>query len=365
MRAAKFLIILFLSVVLHQPSSAQAQDLRVDLSERLIPVSGSSVPDEISVIVSGKPNEFYQLGWSPERTIFSVTEAGFVIGAKTSLIQVGQLDGAGHAKVQFRWPANGNGSIYVGAATSLKSQFERRVEISPSKLISNLPELVQQFGITGPVGPQGPQGPQGVQGPAGAMGPVGATGPMGPQGEIGPMGPQGVQGETGPLGPQGIAGPMGERGEKGDKGDKGDTGEPPPVIMWSGGCGVANKSAGWLRYCLDSTDFNTSTDYLNISVDGTVNFLKGGFYRVNFWSLHAMSELSYLQVYRNGKSIHQAWIGSQGWIDSRADVTWLFSPGDTLTIDIYNGTGGGYAYDRWMPEGALSRLQVSYMGKAP
>ncbi|MCB0339816.1 MAG: collagen-like protein [Bdellovibrionales bacterium] len=229
--------------------------------------------------------------------------------------------------------------------------------------------MVELFGIqgpAGPAGPQGPQGPQGVAGPAGqpgAQGEIGIQGPAGPQGEVGPVGPIGPQGPAGERGLTGLQGPAGPQGEKGDKGERG---EPPPVIIWSGGCSQFDTSVGWKSYCISGSDFNTAQGYIQTAPDGTFTFLKEGFYKIHFWTHHIVGGVSTLELRINGQVLQQELSSSSNEYNGiSSEVTWLFKANDSGKIRVYNPSNGNSAFYIWQPfsQGpSYSRLQIQFIG---
>lgn len=361
---SSFLLLLLTVPLVSQRSPAE--DASIELSERVLPSVGQRDPTEVLVTIRGKSKAHFSLRWSHSREVFKLHDrTGAIASEGSTLVESGKLDKDGTASVKMMWPADGHASIYLQAAISKNEDFESGVTLSTPKLVAHLIEMVELFGIRGPPGPEGPMGQTGPEGPAGDKGDIG---PAGPSGQLGPVGPTGAPGAVGLQGEPGPIGATGIQGLIGPKGDKGDPGQPPPVIMWSGGCNSVSRGPGWIRYCLNSSDFSTAQDYLNVASEGTVTFNRSGFYRVNFWTLHNMFDLSYFNLYRNGQSIHNGWMTSSGqWVDIRADVTWPFQAGDTFWIEIYSPTGAGYPHDRWRPEGegTYSRLQVMFVGALP
>ncbi|MCB0354000.1 MAG: collagen-like protein, partial [Bdellovibrionales bacterium] len=235
-----------------------------------------------------------------------------------------------------------------------------------------------EAGENGSVGPAGPQGESGPQGPQGEKGSDGATGPEGPAGPMGPVGPQGIAGLQGPIGPQGpkgddgIQGAVGPQGPQGEQGPQGPMGPPGPagggggasaVAIWSGGCSQFGFGPGWKRYCLDSKDFSTADSYVSVKSSGEIKILTSGFYRVNVWSIANANSTSYLRIVKNTFITLQSheFTGNQ-FNDIRADLTWPFMAGDTISLDFFANGGSNIAYSNWSPEAALSRAQIQYLG---
>lgn len=350
------------------PLAAYAE-ARLEVGERLIPSPNMDNPHEIRITIHGGARDHYQIGWSAKRDVFTLSPfASLLLLNGGTIVQTGRLDDNGAASVNVSWPNTASGAIYFQAALSERRQFDRQVFLSEAKSVSHFTEMAELFGVTGPQGPAGQKGDKGETGevgPQGPMGPTGSVGPMGPQGMQGPMGPAGVQGEQGPMGERGPEGPMGPQGPQGPKGDPG---EAAPVVIWSGGCTTTNPTQGWVQYCLDGQDFSTASEHLTVDPAGYITFLKGGFYRINFFTIHHMSDTTYMQVLRNGESLQYSWATSGNqWIDLRSDVTWPFAVGDRVWISIYNPNGTSYPYDRWQPQGqgAFSRLQVRFEGALP
>lgn len=385
--AATFLVLLpFAS---HAENSSS--ELVIDSSESVIPSPGNSSSDQIMLTLRGSASDYYQIAWSRSRTVIQSSEP-YQLSSGSTLIQSGRFDSSGVAHALFQWPANGEGSIYVQGKSSYRAMFDRKVALSAAKQITHFTEMAELFGVRGPTGatgaagPQGPkgengaigpQGPQGIKGDTGAVGPMGPQGLQGASGEAGPTGPQGPQGlkgddgaagPVGPMGPEGRMGATGPQGIPGPTGPMGPPGMPPPVIMWSGGCSVLNYSLGWVRYCLNSMDFSTANDYLDVNPSGLVTVKRAGFYRINFWSIHNSPAEAYLQLQRNQQVLQYNVLDlQQNWADWRVDVTWPFLAGDQISIMLYEGGGNHYAYDAWRPvsQGAFSRLQVNLIGSLP
>lgn len=358
----KILASLSCSLLLVCPAIVNAHDtfennLLIEVSESIIPVVGNSRSDQISITLKGDKYDNYQLAWSNSNEVFESLEP-YLLKQDSNIIQSGKLDREGIAKLFFSWPANGQGTIYLQAKSSSRQFFDKKIQISLPKQVVHFSEMAEIFGVRGPVGPAGPAGPAGA---------VGASGPAGIQGEkglSGERGESGAKGEPGPIGPQGEPGAVGPRGERGEVGPPG---QAAPVIMWSGGCSKVVRIQGWVMYCLDSKDFSSADQHLEIDPQGIATIKVAGFYRINFWSLHSSPSQSYLKVNRNGEILQYNWIDLvNNWSDIRADLTWPFVAGDKISIMIYEGGNGSYPYDVWRPAshplGTFSRLQLHYIG---
>jgi hypothetical protein len=158
------------------------------------------------------------------------------------------------------------------------------------------------------------------------------------------------------MGPQGAQGPAGLA----------QTDVTP--VMWSGGCGVPRQAAGWNRYCLTATDFNTANEHLTVSAD-EIHFLKPGFYRITFYVLSIGASTNAVRLTQNSQAEPFHMVGVQepatypnSWRDTSGEVVWPFQAGDTLSIDVLNP--GLYAFHHWHT-GRHSRVQVTYVGPLP
>lgn len=336
---------------------AESETPSIEVADRLVVGKGT----QTTLLLSGPANHYYVLALSDEANLLSVSRHFLDVPESATIIGSGQFDKSGQVQIDFKWPDDLSPTLYLQLATSKRINFNKDVSLSATKGIHDLKNLVAKYGIVGPVGPAGPPGPVGPVGEAGPRGADGQAGSAGPQGEVGAMGPRGPKGDTGeagPVGPQGL------------QGEKGDPGAAQRVVMWSGGCSQPQQNVGvWNTYCLDSSDFNTAGDYLEMIPSGTMRVKKAGFYRINFWTAANTQSVPYMKIFVNGVSRVYNWTQSNGlWINLNQDITWPFDVDDSVTIQIYNqgGYGGpGYASDRWLPENALSRLQVHYIGPLP
>jgi len=247
-------------------------------------------------------------------------------------------------------------------------------------------------GPVGATGPQGPAGPQGEQGLPGEKGDPGEMGPAGPQGEAGPQGPQGIQGEQGPAGPAGPAGPQGEQGIQGEKGEPGEQGEPgemgpegpqgemgpagpqgepgppgdmAPMVFWSGGCSQIASTSGWHKYCTDRIDFDTAMDHFDVAADGTITFIEGGFYEINFYTMFNVPSELELAFLRNGQRFHAGLAHSGAkWTETNKGITWRFQTGDTFRLELRSQGSGSIGAVFWAHDqsGRWSRIQIRKVG---
>jgi len=116
---------------------------------------------------------------------------------------------------------------------------------------------------------QGPQGIPGLQGPQGVQGVPGAQGIMGPQG---------IQGIPGLQGPPGICTPEQCQGEGRSACESyANLWAQPPQIL--GPNGAANDSVVFqFQNAVVAADFDLS----QMSIDGSIKFLKAGVYRIAY-----------------------------------------------------------------------------------
>lgn len=385
-----------------------------EVSNRII--AGDEDFVTLQATVQGTARGYYTIGMALDEEIFSRSGRDIRIGSHADKIASGRLDRYGTATLSFEVPTGDSENLYMQAAVSRYSSM-RYADVSPVQGVANFLALIERTGITGPQGPQGdtgpqgpagpkgtdgaqgpkgdtglqgpkgdtgdrgqagPAGPQGSTGPAGPMGPAGpaglngADGAMGPMGPEGPMGPAGLdgqdgvdgtQGPTGPQGPQGIQGPQGPPGPAGPPGTGGGGGGPGPFVMWSGGCSSGGNSSGWNKYCLDSVDFNTADDYVDVNANGDMTILKSGFYRINAWSIANSASYGFIRVIKNDLVTLQGqqYLGNS-WNDMRTDLTWPFEAGDVVKVEYFGNGGSGWAYFQWSAENAFSRLQISFQG---
>ncbi len=134
-------------------------------------------------------------------------------------------------------------------------------------------------------------------------------------------------------------------------------------VIFSGGCTSHGTASAWNRYCLDGLDFNNATEYFTVAADGTVAFLKAGYYRINFWCISSVATWAHIRFDRNGITFHYGHEHANNiWSDNFADVVWRFNAGDTFSAWVYNSGGTSYAYHSWSASGGHSRLQLSFAG---
>lgn len=131
-------------------------------------------------------------------------------------------------------------------------------------------------------------------------------------------------------------------------------------VIYSGGCTVYGQIDSDI-YCLDGTDFNTSTSYLDIDPSGEITILKPGFYRINAWAVNHGSSIRRILLEVNGNVISDKYEAGIGYVTMSLDETWNFQSGDKVLVRYYND--GGSAYYRW--NGTYysnSRFQIEYIG---
>jgi len=136
-------------------------------------------------------------------------------------------------------------------------------------------------------------------------------------------------------------------------------------VIWSGGCSTSGTAGFWQNFCLDTMDFNTASAYLTVATDGTITFLKSGYYRINARAVWAAPTgiNNMAAFYKNGSYFHYDYLtGSQSMQTYTADVTWPFNAGDNLVMQFYNGGGSpNYAY-YGLSFGKYNRFQINFVG---
>lgn len=143
-------------------------------------------------------------------------------------------------------------------------------------------------------------------------------------------------------------------------------------VIFSGGCrNHGNVNNDYAKYCLDGTDFNTASDYLDANTDGTVTVKRSGWYRINFFGITHSSTWQHLQIVKTGyQYIHHGHKRNHGnWEENWVDLTWPFKAGETFFLKIYRNSSS-WNYHSWNHDhnasgwytGSHSRLQVTYEG---
>lgn len=330
------------------------RQLTIALSDRVI--SGGDSGRQVKIELRGDSRDYFMLGVNPQKEVFQDSNGEIDTAAGTVVLESGRFDANGMANLLVDLPETDTGVVYFQAVSSNKKSF-RRFALSPVKGVTDLTIAIATLGIAGPQGPSGPQGAPGPTGPQGPAGAAGAIGPMGPAGPQGPSGKDGTPGEPGPQGQMGLEGPQGEKGE---------TGARPPVIIWSGGCSQNGISSTWIKYCLDTSDFDTASSYFDVHPGGVVTFQRSGWYRVNYWSMSIAGGDTYLRLLKNGRQFHFGKNYSGNTLSFvSADVIWPFAAGDTLEIQAMP-TGGPYYFGYWAydpsKEGFDSRTQIHFVG---
>jgi len=324
---------------------------QLDLREQLITTGA-----EISATLTGESRAYFVVGAASSNTVFSVDSGALLTPNGTETVYNGTVSREGNASFDFTWPKPEAAVLYIQAAVSRDQNFTRDVVLTQVKSAADLARLITLFGVEGPQGESGLMGPPG---PAGELGLMGPTGPEGLQGEMGPAGPEGTQGETGPMGPAGPAGPSGSSG----------SGEAAPVAMWSGSCNRNGSRLFENTFCLDSPVINTAAAHFSASPEGTVTFIKDGFYTLHFWSLASyMQGYAEVWVMLNDRSIFTSYKLFNGeWGDLNAILTWKFDAGDTLRIELINpGRNDGqpaYVFHNRVGDDDRNRFQLRYEGE--
>ncbi len=136
-------------------------------------------------------------------------------------------------------------------------------------------------------------------------------------------------------------------------------------IVWSGGCtSHQGGGPGWLKYCLNGTDFNTAKDYLTVDSGGDVTVKVSGWYRLTTWAIQHGCDHKHVQVIINGTSRAYAHMenDNHAWHNQNHDLLWPFRKGDTFHHTYYAAGCNGYPYHSWNANGHHSRHQFEYVG---
>ncbi len=132
--------------------------------------------------------------------------------------------------------------------------------------------------------------------------------------------------------------------------------------MWSGGCSSHGTGGGWNTYCTNQQDFNTASEYLNVTGGGTFTARVAGYYRINAWAISHGGGWQHVNLMVNGSYQYYGHERGAGtWSDNFMDITWRMNAGDSFYVRYHNP--GSYAFHSWNRNGAHSRLQVSFLGE--
>jgi len=132
--------------------------------------------------------------------------------------------------------------------------------------------------------------------------------------------------------------------------------------IWSGGCSTHGTTVGWNTYCLDSTEFNTASAFFTANSNGTVSFLKSGYYRFNAYFASLTNGVQQTRFQKNGVPFFSSIDYQTGaWNDKFADIIYQFNAGDIFIMDSYIQSTG-YAFHSYAPTGNFSRLQIMFIG---
>lgn len=315
-------ILLFLILV----SSAHGLSPRIELEVDKTLISEVSTGDsDIKLTLRGTPRQYVKVAWSPVRdaiTVSSRYDGSIELDTLAQTIYEGRLDERGIDTVELSWPDDSVSTIFLQAASSRSSKFDKSCAASSSVAITHLSLLLNELDL-------GVQGVQGIQGESGPQGPAGEMGPAGPQGEVGPQGPQGpqgIQGEPGPMGPQGPEGPTGPKGDTGAMGPQGPAGE-------SAIAGESKCRDGWI-------DIGPSCVLADTSASGTFEDAINSCFAQNAF-VCGKQELTYLCLNRNQTGLgfpDKVWFwtghhGARFWGNNNYVVTYdTYRRNDTLCL---------------------------------
>ncbi len=382
MRRITHLFVFILALGVARPVFAIDPWLVINTSQLpLVSANSSQNSFEVEATVFGHILADYVIVCSTSPSPLGVNNNGSLTrAADTRELRVDKLGIALQERVKITCPYQDVPQIYFQAATSPRSTFSTRTEVSNTVVVTNqvaylrhlaAKSIVSIEGPRGPAGAVGPQGPAGVMGP---MGPQGAQGPQGPQGEqglqgvsgatgatgapgangtMGPQGPQGPAGQTGPMGPMGSVGPQGPAGG----------GTDTHGALWYGGCShQLTPSPGTFPYCLDYVRFNSAQEYVSVDPAGTVTIKQTGYYLVVFQTSTFTPYLTELNLWLNTHVTEALTMNSENqWMTWGITRVIALNQNDQLKITLYNPLGaGGITYPA-APSRAGSAFQIMYL----
>jgi len=146
--------------------------------------------------------------------------------------------------------------------------------------------------------------------------------------------------------------------------------------MFSGGCSAHSRGNGWATFCVDRTEFDTSTtkkflrgDFLQSQQQKKAQFkvMRAGIYRFNVeWHCHSNGWTSHHgQIKVNGKWNYRGVYNhhyAAKWSRNEMDQTIRLNKGDKVEIQMHSASGNPY---RWHSSGSRfqnNRLQIQYLG---
>ena len=134
------------------------------------------------------------------------------------------------------------------------------------------------------------------------------------------------------------------------------------IATFSGGCSVLVNGEQWNKLCLDVVEFQEEPDFFTVESNGTVRFLRGGYYRFSSFTQANVFEFAGTRLVKNGEAVAYEYKSSLGnWAMPHLDTVWPVAPGDEVHFEFLNSGGAEIPYFPYQPDGSGNRVQVTFI----